>query len=746
MTDDNDDNKPRGGKPGGNDRPRKPFVKKRFDRSGDGGGARKGGFSAKKPGGRPIQRDDGTQEGRPERVSRAPRFDRSGRDGGVRKETGERPARVDRGDKPRFEGKPREGGFRKEGGERPARFDRGDKPRVDSKPRFEGKPREAGFRKEGGERPARFDRGDKPRFEGKPREGGFRKEGGEGPARFDRGDKPRFDSKPRFEGKPREGGFRKEGGERPARFDRGDKPRFEGKPREGVVRKEGGFRPARFDRGDKPRFDNKPRFEGKPREGGFRKEGGERPARFDRGDKPRFDSKPRFEGKPREGGFRKEGGERPAKFDRGDKPRFDSKPRFEGKPREGGFRKEGYKRPERSGDRPDFRRGPEGERGPPPKREGGGESRSFQRSEKRADFQRAGERAQRDERSSAAPESSGTSGAAGAERIARVMARAGLCSRREAEEWILAGRVSVNGEVIASPALDVTPRDYILVDGARLPERERTRLWLYHKPRGLVTTADDPEGRATVFANLPEGLPRVVSIGRLDINSEGLLLLTNDGGLSRVLGHPSTGWLRRYRVRAHGEITQDRLDTLKNGITIDEIEYEPINARLDRIQGGNVWLTMDLTEGKNREVKRVLEHFGLSVSRLIRVSFGPLQLGDLAEGAVYEVPTRMLQDQLGPRLSEEAEANFDAPVRTTPEAAFARPKRYVKRDEFQTRRREASLGESPDFKVERGATEDRKGRKVKVERIVGSDRPRAPRAKAPGGSDTPRRKPPKASE
>ena len=193
------------------------------------------------------------------------------------------------------------------------------------------------------------------------------------------------------------------------------------------------------------------------------------------------------------------------------------------------------------------------------------------------------------------------------------------------------GRVSVNGTVITSPALDVTKRDNIMVDGKLLPTRERTRLFLFHKPRGLVTTAKDPEGRTTVFERLPPGLPRVVTVGRLDINTEGLMLLTNDGGLSRVLELPETGWLRKYRVRAFGSINQAALDELAEGVTIDGMNYGPIEAALEREQGDNVWLMIGLREGKNREVKRILEHLGLQVNRLIRVSFGPFQLGELAK-------------------------------------------------------------------------------------------------------------------
>jgi len=267
-----------------------------------------------------------------------------------------------------------------------------------------------------------------------------------------------------------------------------------------------------------------------------------------------------------------------------------------------------------------------------------------------------------------------------AERISKVMARAGVASRRDIERMILDGRVKLNGVLLDTPVVNVTLTDKIEVDGVPIRGIERTRLWLYHKPAGLVTTNADPEGRPTVFDNLPEELPRVMSIGRLDINTEGLLLLTNDGGLARVLELPTTGWLRRYRVRAHGEIDQEALDKLKEGIAVDGVLYGSIDATLDRTQGSNVWITMGLREGKNREIKNVLGALGLEVNRLIRISYGPFQLSELPEGHVLEVRGRTLRDQLGPRLVEDAKANFDAPLYNAPaiaepEEADAKPAR-----------------------------------------------------------------------
>lgn len=233
------------------------------------------------------------------------------------------------------------------------------------------------------------------------------------------------------------------------------------------------------------------------------------------------------------------------------------------------------------------------------------------------------------------------------ERIAKVLARAGVASRREAERMIEAGLVTVNGKVIDSPALNVTPRDRITVDGKPLAEKEPARLWLYYKPLGLVTSAADEKGRQTVFDTLPEDMPRVMSIGRLDLNSEGLLLLTNDGELKRRLELPSTGWLRKYRVRVNGRPEDATLEPLRQGITIEGEAFQPMTVTLDRQQGANAWLTVGLREGRNREIRRAMTAIGLTVNRLIRVSYGPFRLNEMEPGEVVEVKPRVLRDQLG---------------------------------------------------------------------------------------------------
>ncbi len=233
------------------------------------------------------------------------------------------------------------------------------------------------------------------------------------------------------------------------------------------------------------------------------------------------------------------------------------------------------------------------------------------------------------------------------DRIAKVMSRAGLASRREAERMIEAGRVTVNGKKISSPALNVTAADQIVVDGKEVGEPDAARIWLYHKPRGLVTTTADEKGRDTVFDALPDTLPRVMSVGRLDLNSEGLLLLTNDGEVKRKLELPSTGWTRRYRVRVNGRPTDETLNPLRAGITHEGERFQPMEVKYDRQQGANAWITIGIREGKNREIRRAMEVIGLKVNRLIRISYGPFQLRDLKPGDVEEVKQRVVRDQLG---------------------------------------------------------------------------------------------------
>lgn len=239
------------------------------------------------------------------------------------------------------------------------------------------------------------------------------------------------------------------------------------------------------------------------------------------------------------------------------------------------------------------------------------------------------------------------------ERIAKVIARSGLCSRREAEVLVQQGRVELDGETVERPGTTVQPNQKVSVDGERLPALEAARLFRFHKPDGVLTAARDPEGRKVFGEILPEGLPRLMPVGRLDMTSEGLLLLTNDGELKRHLELPATGWLRRYRVRVFGKVEADALKALEKGLTLDGERFGPIRASLDRVQGRNAWLTVALREGKNREVRRVCTHLGLTVNRLIRISYGPFQLGALKEGAVEEVPAKALKEQLGRFLPED---------------------------------------------------------------------------------------------
>ncbi|WP_336055944.1 pseudouridine synthase [Nitratireductor sp. CH_MIT9313-5] len=374
-------------------------------------------------------------------------------------------------------------------------------------------------------------------------------------------------------------------------------------------------------------------------------------------DRPRKSGKP--EGKPggkregfKGGDFKKRDGDKPrfksASKGARDEARQDERPRSD---RPGG---DGPKRERTFGDRPHGDR-PKGARGAgsdKPKRDW------------KKNPPRPGKRERAEQAAGDAASLSVSAKAGEAERIAKRLARAGVASRREAEDMITAGRVSVNGKVLETPAFTVTDRDRIEVDGNPLPAIERTRLFLFHKPSGVVTTSHDPEGRRTLFDILPAGLPRLMTVGRLDINTEGLILLTNDGGLKRILELPATGWLRRYRVRVHGKVDTTALAGLADGIAVDGVFYGAIEATLDREQGSNAWLTVGLREGKNREVKNVLGAIGLEVTRLIRVSYGPFQLGALPEGAVQEIKGKMLRDQLGERLLEEAGANLDAPIAT----------------------------------------------------------------------------------
>ena len=406
-------------------------------------------------------------------------------------------------------------------------------------------------------------------------------------------------------------------------------------PRKGGPKSSGGARG-----GERSARPGKSGFAGKPKHGG----GPGKPASAGKpyaagGEKPfqkRRDDSGDVRGERPRSDFRRE--ERPRTD--GERPARPGKPPFAGRPRDG-ERKPFEKRPPRdaAGGERRFERGdrPGGERQERRPRPASGERKPFVR----------------------APEVPGSSEG---ERIAKRLARAGIASRRDAEELIAAGRVRVNGKVLSSPAFNVSANDTIELDGTTIPPIERTRLFLFHKPAGVVTTNRDPQGRKTVFEVLPKDLPRLMTVGRLDINTEGLLLLTNDGGLARVLELPATGWLRRYRVRVHGKPDEKALAELKNGIAVDGVFYGAIEASLDRAQGTNAWLTIGLREGKNREVKNILGALGLDVTRLIRISYGPFQLAELPEGHVWEMKGKTLRDQLGERLIEESGANFDAEI------------------------------------------------------------------------------------
>ena len=321
---------------------------------------------------------------------------------------------------------------------------------------------------------------------------------------------------------------------------------------------------------------------------------------------------------------------------------------------------------------------------------------------------------------------------AGAERVARVLARAGVASRREAERLIEAGRVALNGQVLTSPAVNIGPNDIVTVDGAPIADREPPRLWRYHKPPGLLTTHKDPKGRATVFEQLPKDLPRVISVGRLDYNSEGLLLLTNDGAVARQLELPSSGVVRWYRARAFGRASQEKLDRLKSGITVDGVAYGSIEARLERGQGANVWIGLALSEGKNREVRKVLEALGLKVNRLIRVAYGPFELGDLAPGAVEEVPARQLKPLIRDGFSK---------------AALAAPEPRPVRPETPKQRPRAQAGPRAGSSPRTGASKPRAQAKPKPKPAPsGKAEAAAPKAYKPGWARPKRRVKPAAAK
>jgi 23S rRNA pseudouridine2605 synthase len=630
------------------------------------------------------------------REDRAPRReDRDAPRGRSDRPYGDRPFRGGDGEKRSF--RPRED----RGDKRPytPRGDRPDRRGDDARPAGRFQDRKFGDKKpytprEGGEKRPYTPRGE-----------GFRKDGDR-----PRGDRP-FSARPRDGDRPR--GDRPFAGRPERKFD-GDK-KFSRGPR-----KDFGSRPDRDREFGRDRGDAKP-WQKRDAASPDRAERNSRPPRegarnFDR---PKFD-KPRYD-KPRA----RDGGDERPRFSRpradrpeGDRP-FRERPKFD-RPREDRPKSD---RPEGRTDWQEHPRSePRGRDFDRPRRDNEDDSRIFV---KRPAFGGRGTYRERDsdDRRPARPPKVKKSG----ERIAKVVSRAGLASRRDAEEWIVEGRVTVNGRVINSPALDVTENDVITVDGKPLPPRERTRLFLFHKPRGLMTTHADPEGRPTVFDNLPEGLPRLISVGRLDFNTEGLLLLTNDGGLARALELPDTGWLRRYRVRAHGEVTQGQLDELKKGVEVDGVKYGPIDATLERDQGANVWLVFAIREGKNREVRNVMAHLGLEVNRLIRVSYGPFQLQELEEGAVEEVKTRVLREQLGEKIAALAGADFNRPM---PGDAAAKP---------EDEKVDAPRGKKPFKPAGKSALiADSKGRRVLVRR-TGSPEARARNEEEANGYGPPRR-------
>ncbi|SNT71766.1 pseudouridine synthase [Paracoccus seriniphilus] len=343
---------------------------------------------------------------------------------------------------------------------------------------------------------------------------------------------------------------------------------------------------------------------------------------------------------------------------------------------------------------------------------------------------------------------------ANADRIAKVMARAGVASRREAERMILEGRVSVNGKKIASPALDVLPSDVVVVDGKKLDEKQETRLWLYYKPNGLVTSESDEKGRQTIFDALPRDLPRVMTIGRLDLNSEGLLLLTNDGELKRRLELPATGWLRRYRVRVNGTPNDLTFDPLRRGVTIDGEDFAPMEIRLDSQQGANAWVTVGIREGRNREIRRAMAHVGLQVNRLIRIGYGPFKLVGLEKNQVSEVKRRVLRDQLGGLLTGDM-TEKDREMRPHGAESGRRPERrgesggarpFRKDDGAERPRRFAGNRKADDgafgkrgdrgFRADDGGENRRGGGAKPFGKTFGANRPRR---EDDGAGDRPRR-------